>query len=185
MRRGGGLWAAALFMALAAAPARAAIDVSHRLPPLDFTLRDDGAHLLNQDELLGHTVLLYFGYSGCGDACPLTLTRLTRLARVLDPSGRDVRILFVSVTPQSDPPRVLRAYLSAYDNPFLTGLSDPRAEGLARRLRAAWPVLSGMAPVHSTSVYVFDRKGRARFLLPEGDSDADWRRAVRAAMQNQ
>jgi protein SCO1/2 len=184
MRRGG-VAAACLAAALSAAQAQAAIEVSHSLPPLRFTLRDDDNHLLKEGDLHGHTVLLYFGYSGCGESCPLTLTRLTRLARGLDPSGRDLRILFVSVTPRSDPPRILRAYLGGYGSPALTGLTDPRAEALARRLRAAWPVLSGMAPVHSTSVYIFDAKGRARFLLPQTDSDAQWRAAVREAMQDQ
>lgn len=170
--------AACLALMLCAGTAQAAVKVRHQLPDLKFALRDDDGHLVTQDKVRGYTTLLYFGYSGCGDACPLTLTRLTRLARQLDPSGRRLRILFVSVTPGIDTPRLLHAWLEAYDSPVLSGLSDPHAEDLARRLRAAWPVLSGSAPVHSTSVYVFDREGQAQFLLPQDDNEAAWRAAI-------
>lgn len=130
--------------------------VSGHLPDLRFRLTGDDGKIVDQTAFRSEPVLLYFGYSGCGNQCPLTLAKLARLG-----AGQRFRVAFVSVDPL-DRPATLQAFLSGFkplDAHGLTGPPDAVAD-LARRYRAAYGL-----PDHGTAVYVFDSKGRARFLL--------------------
>ena len=148
-------------------------DVSGHLPDLHFRLTDDRARAVTEAAYRGRTTLVYFGYSGCGAECPVTLARLAALTRRISPAPR---ILFVTVTPDIDRPAVLHAYLGRFDPAHMSGLTGSGAETLARGLRAAWPQPGG--PLHSDLVYVFDRDGHARFLITPRDSDGAAARAI-------
>lgn len=165
------LCALLIFSALPAGAA-GVVNASHLLPPLQFSLSDDTGRPVTARTWHGQTVLVYFGYTGCGDQCPITLTRLAQAVRTLGPDGNKVRILFVTVTPATDTPLVLKSYLAGYGSSRITGLTgDPlRLRALAHRLRAAWPVLSTDPPVHSAAIYVFDADGKAAAIVP---ADAD------------
>jgi len=149
-------------------------DVRGHLPDLHFYLTDDRGRTVSERSFRGRSLLVYFGYTGCGNECPVTLARLTALARRIAPAPQ---ILFVSVTPAIDRPAVLHAYLSRLDTAAVTGLTG-HAEALARDLRAAWPQPGG--PMHGDLVYVFDRRGHARLLITPRDSDNAVVRALQA-----
>jgi len=150
-------------------------DVRGHLPGLHFRLTDDQGRVVTEQSVRGRTTLVYFGYTGCGTECPVTLARLSALGRRVSPAPK---VLFVSVTPQIDRPAVLHAYLDRFGGP-VTGLTGDDAERLARDLRAAWPLPGG--PMHSDLVYVFDGKGRARSLVAPQDGDAAVVQALQAA----
>lgn len=172
------LIAAALLGGCAGAYAGAGIsDVCGHLPDLHFHLTDDRGRAVTEAAYRGRTTLVYFGYSGCGAECPVTLARLAALIRRVSPAPR---VLFVTVTPDIDRPAVLHAYLDRFDPAHMSGLTgDPAtAEGLARGLRAAWPQPGG--PAHGDLVYVFDGDGRARFLITPRDGDGAVIQALRA-----
>ena len=147
-------------------------DISGHLPDLGFALTDDQGRAVSQASYRGDVVLLYFGYSGCGTACPVTLARLKS---VLKNEGHDVRVLFVTVTPQTDTPAILHAYLSQFDPAHMTGLTGKPSdiEALAKRYRVALPQeAAGPDLTHGTAIYIFDRTGHARLLAGPDDPDA-------------
>jgi len=148
-------------------------DITGHLPDLHFSLRNDLGGPVTESDYRGDTVLLYFGYTGCGTQCPLTLARLAHLSK----DERHMRVLFVTVTPVLDRPDVLHAYLGNYGSGLvgLTG-SDSDIDALARRYRAALPIGSGPDLPHSNLVYVFDKAGRARLLVRPTESDQAIRR---------
>jgi protein SCO1/2 len=148
-------------------------DVRGHLPDLHFRLTDDRGHAVTEVAYHGRTTLVYFGYSGCGTECPVTLARLAALTRRVSPAPQ---ILFVTVTPDTDRPAVLHAWLARFDPAPVTGLTGDSAETLARDLRAAWPLPAG--PMHGDLVYVFDRDGHARFLIAPQASDRAAARAI-------
>lgn len=149
-------------------------DISGAMPDLDFhmTRATDGAPVTAKD-YRGRIVLLYFGYTHCPDVCPATLANL---ADILDRVGRkDVRVLFVTVDPNRDTVAVLKQYTAAF-SPQIDGLVGGKEEiaQLARRYRIAYQVTAGppYTVTHSSAVFVFDRKGRARLVTTSTDDAA-------------
>ena len=142
-------------------------DISGGMPKLDFHLSRSGG-AVSGESYRGKVVALYFGYSHCPDVCPTTLTNLTdMLGQVKSP---DVRVLFVTVDPERDTPKVLAEYTAAF-SPQVEGLSgtpDQLAD-VARRYRVAYSVKPGppYEVMHSNAVFFFDRAGRARLVTTD------------------
>ena len=145
-------------------------DVRGHLPDLQFDLTSDTGKPATAADFRGKYVLLYFGYTHCPDVCPLTLVHLHLAMQKLGPKADKVRILFVSVDPARDTPQVLHQYVTAFD-PRVVGLtgSPDRIAAMAKRYRAAFNRNSaqpdgGYEVSHSSAIYIFDRRGRARLL---------------------
>lgn len=94
--------------------------------PVDFALEGpEGPVRLSQFQ--DKVVLLFFGYTHCPDVCPTTLLALKRAYEKLSPKDQErVRVVFVSVDPERDPPEVADRYAKAFHPSFL-GLSGSPA----------------------------------------------------------
>jgi protein SCO1/2 len=147
-------------------------DISGVMPRLAFSLvrANDGTGV-DAASYRGKTVLLYFGYTHCPDECPTTLTDLSDMQRRMGSRAKDVRVLFVTVDPARDTVPVMRSYVRAF-GPGIDGLRGSQNEiaALARRYRVLYETNPGKPGqpydvMHSESVFVFDRDGRARFVL--------------------
>ncbi|MCW2978257.1 MAG: electron transport protein SCO1/SenC [Actinomycetia bacterium] len=118
---------------------------AHAQPPLhglaptplpakpDFTLTTTGGRPFSFAAAThGKLTYLYFGYTHCRDACPTTMSDIAAALRRV-PAGvrRHVEVVFVTVDPQRDTKRVLRAWLNRFDHAFI-GLT-----GSEREIRAA------------------------------------------------
>lgn len=140
----------------------------------DFTLtRTDGTPFSSQT-LRGQVVVLSFGYTSCPDVCPTTLGTVGMLLRKLGDRAEQVAPVFISVDPQRDKPAQLREYLS-YFHPSIIGLTGTQAQlqrvaqqfGTSIRYHA--PTESGTYEVdHSGSIYIIDRDGQLRRIVPYG-----------------
>ena len=162
-----------------AAPPWRLTDVRGHLPDLRFRLIDGNGRQESGQTYRGKLVVLYFGYTHCPDVCPLTLTHLHLVMEKLGPLADQVRILFVSVDPARDTPAVMRQYAGAFD-PRAVGLTGSESEitAVAKRYRVAFkrgpPDAGGGYEVnHSSGIYVFDARGRARLLGTPANSDDD------------
>jgi protein SCO1/2 len=99
-----------------------------------FDLREDTA---------GKLTLLYFGYTHCPDACPLTVSNLGIAYQDLSPAERDqVRAVFVTTDPERDTPEELGTWLRSAGHEDFIGLSGDYQTVEA----AARSVGVGMAP---------------------------------------
>jgi protein SCO1 len=175
-----GLLAAALpVAALPLAAARAEergwhdIDVTGTSPSLDFTMQATPAgQAVSQTNYAGYVTMLYFGYTFCPDVCPLTMQNVaSALGKTGDAASR-IRFLFVTVDPQRDTMPVLQTYVRLFGPAFigLRGDADQLAL-LTKRFRIAYSVTPSPDPAkyevtHSSAIYVFDRQGNARLLVP-------------------
>lgn len=180
----GGLRAKALLMPLmllaacaGRSPAWQLTDITGHLPDLRFQLINGSGSAVTADDYRGKIAILYFGYTHCPDVCPLTMTHLHLVMQKLGPLAEDVRILFVSVDPARDSPKLLQRYAAAFDEHALglTG-SERQIESLAQRYRVAFNrgkvEGNGAYEVnHSTAVYIFDSKGEARLLATPADGE--------------
>ncbi|GHE05598.1 hypothetical protein U879_04310 [Defluviimonas sp. 20V17] len=157
------------------------IDVEGALPALDFALtRARDAKLVTQADYRGKLVMLFFGFTHCPDVCPLTMGNLLQVLDRMGEDGRDIRILFVTVDPRRDTPPVLKAYVEDL-SPQVVGLrgTPNQLAQVARRYRVTYKVIPAndtrpYQVVHGPSVYVFDRAGDARLMIPRFyDNSAD------------
>lgn len=160
-------------------PAWRLTDVTGHLPDLKFNLTDDNGKAVQASDYRGKIALLYFGYTHCPDVCPLTLTRLHVVLQRLGAQADKVRILFVSVDPARDTPKVMHQYVTAFDK-HAVGLSgdEKQIEGLAKRYRVAYsrgPVKpDGSYDVnHSSAIYIFDADGHMRLMASLVSSNDD------------
>jgi protein SCO1/2 len=132
-------------------------------PVADFHLLDSQGRPFTRAALLGHPTLVYFGFTHCPDECPDTLAALARVSRQTAVPGLEV--LFVTVDPQRDTPKVLAGYLRHF-NPGFLGLTGDPAE--IRRLAATLGI--GISRVnlpgggydfeHTEAILLFDSRAR-------------------------
>ncbi len=134
-----------------------------------FALRDQHGTRVSLQSLRGHTVVLMFEDSLCRQACPLE-GKMTAAAIRRVPAVRRPRVVVVSVDPAGDTPRTVAEAVHKWRLPGdVSWLLGTHAE-----LQPVWraygitviPVRGDI--VHSTALYVIDRRGdeRAGFLMP-------------------
>ncbi|MGZ4290723.1 MAG: SCO family protein [Gaiellaceae bacterium] len=124
---------------------------------------------------------LYFGYTHCPDVCPLTMADIAIALRKVRPSvRRRVQVVFVTVDPRRDTPRVLRAWLDRYNRSFigLTGTEQAiRAAALAAGVPLPPPPTNRKGSYgvsHAAFVLPYSPDGRAHVVYAEGFSPADY-----------
>ena len=141
-----------------------------------FTLTDQRGRPFELGGGAGRGQLLFFGYTYCPDACPLTLARLSEAYRLLGGGADSLLTVFVSLDPKRDTPEALAQYLEHFPLEVV-GLTAPpqrldqvvAAFGAHYRL-APSPARAGYFVDHSTYLYLIDRDGRVRFLFDQEDS---------------
>src|SRR6266852_1485045 len=84
-------------------------------------LAGDGQKLSARD-FRGKWLLIYFGYTHCPDICPTTLSNLADTLAELGPAAARVQVLFVTLDPERDTPKVLLDYTAAFDS-WIIGLT--------------------------------------------------------------
>jgi protein SCO1 len=186
LARGSIRWLAALpALALTAAlascagsgPPYALKNITGLVLPLEFQLTNQNGQAVTASSYRHDLVLLYFGYTDCPDQCPTTLALLANAIRTLGPRGAQVKVLFVSVDPKRDTTAVLKRYVDNFGPEFVGLRGDPsQLLTLSKRYRIAYhyekPDRFGNYEVdHSSAVFIFDGKGRAR-LLAQSDNTA-------------
>ena len=143
----------------------------------DFALTDDRGGPFALADHRGQVVLLFFGYTFCPDACPMTLSKIAQAMKQVGPAASRDRVLalLVTVDPARDTPDVLREYLAHFSIPAvgLTGTSD-ELDAVAGQYGASYepgPATSvGSATVnHSTYLYLIDQRGKLRYIFRHDD----------------
>jgi protein SCO1/2 len=131
----------------------------------------------------GKVVALAFGFTSCPDVCPVTLGTLAETRKKLGADAAGLQVVYVTVDPERDDAERMRTYLASFDPSFVGGTGAP--ERLAA-VRAAYGVLAekvanpaGYAVAHSSSIYLIDRAGRLRALMPYGHPAEDFVHDVR------
>jgi protein SCO1/2 len=146
----------------------------------DFTLQGSKGAPVTLSKLRGKVVLLYFGFTLCPKICPVTVTRLAEVFKGLGPAASDVQVVFVTVDPDRDTPARLREFLEFF-NPSFLGATDKeealdavkQAYGILATKAASENKKLGYEVHHSSSIYMIDRQGKLRVLVPFGKKSED------------
>ena len=153
-------------------------------PPLktsDFVLTNQDGQSFQLNDLRGKWTLLFFGYTFCPDACPLTLAHFRQIRNALGASdATQVQFVLITVDPRRDSPTRLKEYLAQFDVTFigLTGNQDSLAlvyrsygvsvekiladENSAAQNHSHDDVTALFA--HTSAIYLLDTSGQVRLI---------------------
>jgi protein SCO1/2 len=150
-----------------------------RLAP-DFTLDGSDGRALKLSGYRGKVVMLGFGFTNCPEVCPTTLSRLARAKKKLGDGGRDLQVVYVTVDPARDNPERMRTYLTRFEPSFIGGTGTQQQLDKVQKEYGIHTALKlGQDPAnyafdHSSFVYLIDRAGSLRALMPYGRSADDF-----------
>ena len=80
-----------------------------------FALEDMTGKPVTQADLIGKPTAMFFGFTRCPDVCPTTLVALTDAMTRMGGKADRLNVVFVTVDPQRDTPKVLHEYMSSFD----------------------------------------------------------------------
>ena len=133
-----------------------------------FTLTNQDGQVVDQSILKDKWTLVFFGFTYCPDYCPTTLGVLNAVQERMGDKAKDLQIVFISIDPERDTPKLLKDYLSSDGFPDgvigLTGTPDQTAQA-AKAYRAFYQKVGegeGYTMNHSLTVYLMGPDGQFR-----------------------
>lgn len=120
----------------------------------------------------GKVLVLFFGYMFCPDYCPTTMSTMnTVLGKMKPEDAANVQVVFVTVDPKRDQPKLLTEYVKAF-NPAFAALygTDEQTAAAAKEFKIIYQKAqikdeNTYLVDHSTQMYAFDPQGRIRLLV--------------------
>jgi protein SCO1/2 len=157
-------------------------------PAPDFSLRGSDGAELQLRRYRGKVVLLAFGYTSCTEVCPITLGVLTQARKKLAAAADELQVIYITVDPDRDDAPRMQRFLTGFDPSFVGGTGSPPQLAAVRRdygisVTDKIPIPGGYALGHSSYVYLIDRGGSLRALMPYGHSADDFAHDVRILLQ--
>ena len=148
-----------------------------RLAP-EFALQGSDGAELKLSRYRGKLVLLSFGFTRCAAVCPTTLATLAQARKALGKAGEAVQVVFVTVDPERDNAQGMKAYLAAFDPSFIGGSGKPEILAAVRKnygvVANKVPMSDGYAVDHTSSIFLIDREGKLRAMMPYGHAAKDF-----------
>lgn len=155
-------------------------------PPRDapeFSLPGSDGSEVTLQRYRGKVVLLTFGFTYCAAVCPTTMSTLAQARSQLGDAADDVQVIFVTVDPERDDAAGMKTYLAAFDPTFIGATGNPEALAQVRDKYGVSAVKQGSgsdyAVAHTSSIFLIDRDGRLRAMMPFGRDAADFVHDVR------
>lgn len=136
-----------------------------------FNLRQSDGTPLVSGELNGHWTLIFLGFTHCPDICPTTLAELAQAQKQWEslPEPTRPRVLFVSVDPERDTPRMVGEYARAFHPNTLAATGDTASlEHLATSLMFVFDKIPGKHFAQNPNDYSMDHSASIAVLDPQG-----------------
>ena len=105
----------------------------------DFSLKDMNNNTITQESFNGPLTVIFFGFTNCPDVCPMTLNKMDIVLDKLKNKKKNIKFFFISVDPKRDTPKVVKNYLSNFDNNIVGITGEPEKIFL---LYQSWGVMS-------------------------------------------
>jgi len=170
--------AAALLLVAASDGALVAGTFDPPRPAPELRLAGSDGAALELARFRGKVVALAFGFTSCPEVCPTTLSVLAQARKKLGERAGGLQVVYVTVDPERDDAARMKQYLAGFDPSFVGGtgtetqLAGVRREyGIQAEKHAS---AAGATFSHSSFIYLIDRGGRLRALMPYGHSPDDF-----------
>jgi protein SCO1/2 len=142
----------------------------------DFHLTDFDGRVRQLSDFRGKVVVLFFGYTHCPDVCPTPLSDLATAMKKMGKDAEKVQVLFVTVDPERDTPKILKEFVPSFDPTFL-GLYGNAME--TKKAADEFHVfyqkvqieddMKNYAMDHTAGCFVFDPRGKLRTYMQYGE----------------
>lgn len=153
----------------------------HQAP--DFSLPGSDGSEVTLARYRGKVVLLTFGFTYCAAVCPTTLATLAQARSKLGDAADSVQVIFVTVDPARDDAAHMRDYLKAFGPGFIGATGAPEALAAVREKYGVTAIKRGAgsdyAMDHTSSIFLIDRAGKLRAMMPFGHDPADFVHDIR------
>jgi protein SCO1 len=153
--------------------------LSPAMPAPELALQGSDGKPLSLQRFRGKVVMLAFGFTSCGEVCPITMATLAGARKKLGDDATDVQVVYVTVDPERDDAARMKKYLASFDPTFVGGVGSRAEIDAAQKsfgissTRQVYP--DGNYTIgHSSSIYLIDRDGRLRAVMPYGHSSDDF-----------
>ena len=87
-----------------------------------FTMVNDKGETVTEKIYAGKYMLLFFGFTNCGDVCPAELQVMAAAFAEMGSASDQIAPIFVTVDPERDTPQVMASYVKNF-HPRLVGLT--------------------------------------------------------------
>lgn len=137
-------------------------------------LPDTEGQMRSLADFKGKIAVVFFGYTHCPDVCPTTMAQLAQIKRELGPDGERLVAVFVTVDPQRDNAKLLKAYVQGFDPAFIALRGTPeQVSAAAQSFKVFYQQVPGRGASdytvdHTAGAYVFDTQGRLRLFARYG-----------------
>ncbi|HSW71326.1 MAG TPA: SCO family protein, partial [Gammaproteobacteria bacterium] len=139
-----------------------------KIAPFSF-----GEPLFSEKNFQRHWTFLFFGFSHCATICPTTLRELKEAYKDLHIHHPELQIVFVTLDPEEDQPKILKHYTASF-NPDFIGLRGNAKQ--VQTLTQQFAVFVGKAAdatmVHTSSVFLINPEGQWVAMFPYGLSSS-------------
>lgn len=163
--------------------------LSPALPAPEIKLQGSDGKPLSLERFRGKVVMLSFGFSSCGEVCPITLATLAGARKKLGDDAADVQVVYVTVDPERDDAARMKKFLGSFDATFVGGVGSRAEIDVAQQSygisssKKVYPD-GGYTIGHSSSIYLIDRAGRLRAVMPYGHSSDDFVHDLRILLRS-
>ncbi len=139
-----------------------------------FSLKDVNNNPINEKSFEGPLTALFFGFTHCPDVCPMTLNKLDIIIDRLEKDNKKMKVVFISIDPERDTPKVMRDYINSFNNKFIGITGKPEKIFL---LSQSWGIISqkifsedGQYTVDHSSPVILLKNGKFVAHLTHKDS---------------
>lgn len=154
----------------------------------EFSLRGSDGSDVTLARYRGKIVLMTFGFTYCAAVCPTTLATLAQARDSLGADADSVQVIFVTVDPARDSVTHMRDYLAAFGDGFVGVTGAEETLATVREKYGVTAIRQGDGPdyamAHTSSIFLIDRAGRLRALMPFGHDPSDFVHDIRFLLQD-
>jgi protein SCO1/2 len=143
-----------------------------------FTLVGADSKPFSSGALAGKPYAIFFGFTRCGDVCPMTLSKLVRLRREAA-SDAAMNIVFVTIDPERDGPEDVGQYAMLFGAPIIGLTGSPEQIDQVKKQYGIHAQPQQMAGdhdyqmSHTSTVLLFDGDGKFITTLSQEESDSE------------
>ena len=105
----------------------------------EFSLKDMNNNIITDKSFDGPLTAIFFGFTHCPDICPMTLNKMDITISRLKKENKSLKLFFITVDPERDTPKVVKDYLSSFENNFIGITGEPEKIYL---LSQSWGIIS-------------------------------------------
>ena len=104
-----------------------------------FSLTDINNNPITEKSFEGPLTAIFFGFTHCPDVCPMTLNKLDIIVNRLEKENKNLKVIFISIDPDRDTPKVMRDYINSFNSNFIGITGEPEKIFLLSR---SWGIIS-------------------------------------------